>query len=60
MSKARKQTRYSVHPGIAMVQGWIETLPAKTGRSLDEWLAFIHQEGPTTEQERRDWLKSEL
>jgi hypothetical protein len=60
MTLAHKQPRYSVHPGIAMVQKWIATLPAKTGRSLDEWLVFINQEGPSTEQERRDWLKSEL
>ncbi|MBI1763310.1 MAG: DUF4287 domain-containing protein [Acidobacteria bacterium] len=60
MSKARPQTRYSVHPGIAMVQKWIETLPAKTGRSLAEWLTFIDRAGPATEQERRDWLKNEF
>ncbi len=60
MTKARKQTRYSVHPGVEMVQKWIETLPAKTGRSLDEWLAFINHAGPVTEQERRTWLKTEL
>lgn len=60
MTITRKQTRYSVHPGVTMVQKWIETLPAKTGRSLDEWLAFINHEGPATEQERRAWLKSEL
>ncbi len=60
MTKARQQTLYSVHPGIAMVQKWIETLPAKTGRSLDEWLAFINHAGPATEAERRAWLKAEL
>jgi hypothetical protein len=50
--------RYSVHPGVAMMQKWVAELPAKTGRSLDEWVAFIRKEGPTTEKERRDWLKS--
>lgn len=60
MTKARQQALYSVHPGIAMVQKWIETLPAKTGRALDEWLTFINREGPDTEAERRDWLKTEL
>ncbi len=28
---------YSVHPGVAMMRAWIGTLPAKTGRSLEEW-----------------------
>jgi hypothetical protein len=31
---------YSVHPGVAMVQKWIEELPGKTGRSLEEWIAL--------------------
>ncbi len=50
---------YSVHPGVAMMESWIATLREKTGRSLEEWVAFIHEAGPPTEKERRDWLKSE-
>src|SRR5437870_1140544 len=54
-----KSNPYSVHPGVAMVQDWIAKLPEKTGRSLGQWLALIKKEGPRTEKERRDWLKSE-
>jgi hypothetical protein len=54
-----KRNLYSVHPGVAMVQKWMEELPAKTGKSLDEWLKFIKKHGPKTEKERRDWLKQE-
>jgi hypothetical protein len=50
---------YSVHPGVAMMQKWIAELPQKTGRSLDEWIAFVKKAGPPTEKERRDWLKTE-
>jgi hypothetical protein len=50
---------YSVHPGVAMVQKWVDELPAKTGRSLDEWLDLVKKSGPATEKERRDWLKTE-
>jgi hypothetical protein len=50
---------YSVHPSVAMVKSWIDTLPAKTGRSFDEWLRLIEEQGPPTEKERRDWLKAE-
>ena len=50
---------YSVHPGVAMVQKWIIDLPAKTGRSLDQWVAFIQAEGPHDEKSRRSWLKAE-
>lgn len=50
---------YSVHPGVAMVRTWIDTLPAKTGRSLEEWLRLVEEQGPPTEKERREWLKKE-
>ena len=50
---------YSVHPGVAMVQKWIEELPGKTGRSLEEWIALTKTSGPPTEKERREWLKKE-
>jgi hypothetical protein len=50
---------YTVHPGVAMVQKWIEELPGKTGRSLEEWIAFTKKAGPPTEKERREWLKKE-
>ena len=48
---------YGVHPGVLMTQKWIAELKQKTGRSLDEWIKFIKQEGPPTEAARRDWLK---
>lgn len=41
-----------------MVQKWVETLPEKTGRSLDEWIALVKKSGPKTEKERREWLKA--
>lgn len=55
----KKSTIYSVHPGVTMVQQWIATLPEKTGRSLDQWLAVIRKKGPKGEKERREWLKNE-
>ena len=58
-AKAKSKSIYGVHPGVAMVQKAIHDLPAKTGRSLDEWLKFIEKSGPRTEKERREWLKSE-
>lgn len=50
---------YSVHPAVAMVQKWIDDLPKKTGRSLDEWVALIRREGPGDEKGRKAWLKAE-
>jgi hypothetical protein len=49
---------YSVHPGIAMVQRAVSDLPAKTGRSLDAWIALIKKQGPKDEASRRQWLKT--
>ena len=36
---AKKQSFYSVHPDVAMVQKWIRNLPEKTGR----WLKLAYQ-----------------
>src|SRR5215212_6909158 len=54
---AQKKSLYDVHPGIAMVQKWIASLPLKTGRGLEEWIALVKTEGPATEKEQREWLK---
>jgi Domain of unknown function (DUF5655) len=57
MAKATAKALYDVHPGVAMVQKWIGDLKAKTGRSLEEWLAFVKKEGPKDEKSQREWLK---
>lgn len=49
---------YDVHPGVAMVQRWVAELKEKTGRTLEEWLALIEEEGPADEKGRREWLKT--
>lgn len=56
---ATKRSRFSVHPGVAMVQKWIEELPLKTGRSFEKWLSHIRKNGPKTEKDTRRWLKTE-
>ncbi len=57
MAASKNKSLYSVHPGVLMVEKWIGTLPEKTGRSLDEWMAFIKKSGPKDEKECRVWLK---
>jgi hypothetical protein len=57
-SAAKSQSIYDVHPGVLMVQKWVEELKGKTGRSLDEWIALVKKEGPKGEKERREWLKA--
>jgi hypothetical protein len=61
--RASKQPRgnspYSVHPGVAMVQDWIASLPSKTGKTLEQWIELVKKSGPPGESARRDWLKKE-
>ena len=56
-SSANTSSLYSVHPGVQMVQDWIASLKDRTGRSLDEWFAYIKKDGPKDEAGRRAWLK---
>jgi hypothetical protein len=53
-----KQSIYSPHPSIATTIQWIATLKERTGRTLEEWMKFIKNEGPKSEEERRTWLKA--
>ena len=53
----KKKSIYGVHPAVKMMSDWIDGLPAKTGKSLDEWVAMIKRDGPDDEKACRDWLK---
>jgi hypothetical protein len=55
---ARTSSVYDVYPGVAMVQKWVAELKGKTGRSLEEWIAFAKKEGPKDDKARREWLKN--
>jgi len=57
MAEVKTKSLYDVHPGVAMVQKWIADLKQKTGRSLEQWVAFVKKDGPKDEKRQRDWLK---
>ena len=59
-TKTAVKSIYGVHPGVLLTIKWVAELKQKTGRSLDEWLKLIKQDGPPSENERRDWLKSKF
>jgi hypothetical protein len=42
-----------------MVQKWVAELKAKTGRSLEGWVALVKKSGPADEKACRAWLKEE-
>ena len=46
MAQSKLKSIYSVHPGVAVTQKWIEDLKQKTGRSLDEWMKYLKKNGP--------------
>lgn len=48
---------YSVHPGVKMIQDWEKSLPTKTGKSLQQWVQILEQDGPKDNKQRRAWLK---
>jgi hypothetical protein len=50
---------YSVHPSVAFVTNWRESLKEKTGRSLGAWVTLLKTSGPQGEKERIAWLKQE-
>jgi hypothetical protein len=58
-AEGKGRVTYDVHPGVESVRKWIEALPQKTGRSLEEWMTLVRDSGLATPQERRDWLKNE-
>ena len=57
-TKAAKSP-YGVHPGVKMIQNWVDTLKEKTGRTIDEWVALVQKSGPPTHKARREWLKAQ-
>lgn len=59
MTRMFGKVRFGVHPGVMMVRKWVDEMKEKTGRSLEEWMVFIIEKGPTDEADRRAWLKEE-
>ena len=48
---------YSVHPSVPYIQNILTRFKARTGRTVDEWVALVTKEGPASEEARRTWLK---
>jgi len=55
----KKTFSYSVTPTLGMVQNSMKKLVERTGQTIDDWVARVKSEGPPTERERREWLKTE-
>ncbi len=55
----RRETLYSVHPAVTMVQKFIGGLPEKTGRSLAQWVSLVKRSPAPSVKERASWLQRE-
>ena len=51
---ARSKAGYDLHPSVLMAQKTIEGLKGKTGRTLDEWIQLVKNDGPGDEKQRRE------
>lgn len=50
--------RYGVHPAVAHNLSIIENMPAKTGKSLEQWIAALRRGGPKGDEKAQvEWLK---
>lgn len=49
---------YDLHPSVAYVQAVLANFKAKTGRTLEEWVALVRVEGPSEARARTAWLKA--
>src|SRR5579859_2461140 len=54
----KKKSIYGVHPGVQMMADWIADLQARSGKSLEEWVAVIKRDGPNDVKACREWLKA--
>jgi hypothetical protein len=52
-------SRYSLHPAFKMELAYHANLKERTGRTLDEWVRFVKEQGPPTDRERTAWLKDQ-
>lgn len=58
MPKPASAAPYDLHPSVAYVQSLIANLQAKTGRTLEAWVALARKEGPAEGKARLAWLKA--
>lgn len=55
----RAQAPFDVHPSVAYVQAILANFKAKTGRTVDEWVALARAQGPTEPKPLQAWLKGQ-
>ena len=56
MAKSTHQAPYDLHPSVAYVQAILGNFKAKTGHTLEEWVALLRREQPG---DPKGWLKAQ-
>lgn len=56
---ARRASIYSPHPGFKMEEAYHRNLKERTGKTLEQWVAFVKKSGPAGKRPRIDWLKQD-
>lgn len=54
-----KKSLYTTHPGFSREPAFHRNLLERTGKTLDQWAAFVKKSGPPPGKERRAWLKEQ-
>lgn len=55
---ASRSWTYGVHPAVAHNLSIIENMPAKTGKSLEQWIGALRRGGPKGDEKAQiEWLK---
>lgn len=52
---AKSKNRWDVHPGVAMMKKWVADLPAKTGKTLEQWSA-VYRKAAKAHPVRKDMV----
>lgn len=51
---------YSEHPAIGYTAAVLDNMRARTGRSMEDWVALALAKGPSGEKACREWLRQEF
>lgn len=54
-----KKSLYSTHPGLSREPAFHRNLLERTGKTLDQWVAYVKKSAPPPGKERRAWLKEQ-
>lgn len=55
--KSSATSLYSIHPSIAYANAIVQGMPAKTGKSIQEWMKIVKKDGPGESKEIVAFLK---